>query len=58
MIDEIDLFDKFLPSQTRYYRYFAILISHCYKLAFSNNEVDEEIQELQRNLSQQYRRNT
>lgn len=50
-VDVTDLFCKFLPSQTRYIRYFATLISHCYKLANMNHEVDTEVQELERNLS-------
>ena len=52
VINDLDLFCKFLPSQTRYIQYFATLISHCYKLAHANDEIDKDIQSLERTLSQ------
>eukprot|EP01083_Nonionella_stella_P040349 109553_1 len=49
--DANELFAKFLPSQARYIRYFATLISHCYRLRHADEDADEEQEELERNLS-------
>ena len=43
---------SFLPSQTRYIRYFATLIRHCYSLAADEGEVEEEMHHLQRHLTE------
>jgi hypothetical protein len=49
---ERDLFALFLPSQTRYLQYFATLILHCYRAASSNHEIDDQIEALERNMTE------